>query len=133
MFDFTTVLKENPDGVLATQDGAKVRTRVFKYLFADGNKIYFCTSSQKPVYDQLKANPNVSFCTYPKDFTLVLSVCGKVIFTEDAALKKRALDENSTIKGVYETPDNPIFKLFYIDAEEVETFSFADGLKSYTL
>ncbi|MDR1747533.1 MAG: pyridoxamine 5'-phosphate oxidase family protein [Spirochaetaceae bacterium] len=130
MINFTAILKANPHGVLATQDGEKVKTRVFQYLFADGNKVYFCTNSEKPVYAQLQANPNVSFCTYPHNFDPVLSVNGKAIFVEDSALKTRALDENPSIKGIYKTPDNPIFKIFYIDAAEFETFSFAEGPKS---
>jgi uncharacterized pyridoxamine 5'-phosphate oxidase family protein len=133
MIDYETILKQNPNGVLATQDGQGVRTRIFQYLFADGSKVYFCTSSEKPVYEQLKANPNVSFCTHTADFNPVLSVNGKAVFVEDIALKARALDENPSIKGIYDTPDNPIFKLFYIDTEGIETFSFADGPKSYNL
>ena len=58
---------------------------------------------------------------------------GKAVFTDDAALKTRALDENPPIKGIYKTPDNPVFKIFYIAAEEAETFSFAEGTKRYKL
>lgn len=133
MFDYAVILKANPNGVLATQDGVKVKTRVFQYLFSDGNRVYFCTSNEKPVYNQLKANPNVSFCTYPADFAPVLSVNGKAVFVSDMALKTRALDENPGIKGIYNTPDNPAFELFYIDVEEVETFSFAEGPKTYII
>jgi uncharacterized pyridoxamine 5'-phosphate oxidase family protein len=133
MINFVEILKANPNGVLATQDGTGVRTRVFQYLFADGNKVYFGTNSEKPVYAQLKANPNVSFCTYPQNFTPVVSVNGKINFVEDIKLKTRVLDENPSIKGIYQTPDNPIFKIFYIDVTEVETFSFADGPKTYTV
>lgn len=133
MFDFAAVLKDNPNGVLATEDNGKLKTRVFQYLFSEGNKVYFCTSSEKPVYAQLQANPEVSFCTYPHNFTPVVSVNGKATFVEDKGLKTRALDENPGIKGIYNTPNNPVFKIFYIDVEEVETFSFADGPKTYTL
>jgi uncharacterized pyridoxamine 5'-phosphate oxidase family protein len=130
MVDYVAILKANPAGVLATQDGKGVRTRVFQFLFADGNKVYFCTSSEKPVYKQLQANPNVSFCTYPADFNPVLSVNGKAVFVDDIALKTRALNENPPIKGIYKTADNPVFKIFYIEVTEVETFSFAEGPKS---
>lgn len=134
-FDFETILKANPNpnGVLATQDGEKVKTRVFQYLFAEGNKIYFCTSSEKPVYAQLKANPNVSFCTYSQNFSPVLSINGKVVFISDTTLKKRALDENPGIKGIYQSHENPIFMMFYIDAKEIETFSFTEGAKNYKM
>ncbi len=131
MINFAALLKANPNGVLATQDGNKVKTRVFQYLFAEGNKVYFCTNSEKPVYAQLQVNPNVSFCTYSDNFDPVLSVNGKAVFVEDLALKTRALDENPPIKGIYQTPDNPIFKIFYIAVEECETFSFTEGPKSY--
>lgn len=129
MIDYAAILKANPNGVLATRDGEGVRTRVFQYLFSDGNKVYFGTNSEKPVFAQLQANPNVSFCTYPADFSPVLSVNGKAVFVDDIALKTRALDENPAIKDIYKTPDNPILRLFYIDAEEIETFGFADGPK----
>ena len=133
MIEYAAVLKENPNGVLAPQDGYKVKTRVFQYLFTDGNKVYFCTSNQKPVYNQIKANPYVSFCTYPADFAPVVSVNGNAVFVDDISLKARALDENPGIKGLYKTPDNPVFEIFYIDVEEVETFSYSDGPKTYTI
>lgn len=133
MIDYVSILKQNPNGVLATQDKERIKTRVFQYLFADGNKVYFCTSSEKLVYAQLQKNPAVSFCVYPQNFNPVLSINGNAVFVEDLALKARVLDENPLIKGIYNTPNNSIFKIFYIDVVEVETFSFTDGPKSYKL
>jgi uncharacterized pyridoxamine 5'-phosphate oxidase family protein len=133
MFDYSEVLKANSSGVLATQADGKIKTRVFQYLFSEGNKVYFCTSNQKPVYLQIKANPYVSFCTYPADYAPVVSVNGKALFVNDMELKNRALDENPGIKGIYNTPENPIFELFYIEVEEVETFSFTEGPKTYSI
>ena len=131
MIDYVGILKQSPNGVLATHNGQGVGTRVFQFQFADGNKLYFCTQSFKPVYEQLTANPNVSFCTYTQDFNPVLSVTGKAVFTEDMELKSRAINDNPLIKDIYKTPDNPIFKLFYIEVNAIETFSFADGTKTY--
>jgi len=133
MINFAEILNANPIGVFATQDGNKVRTRVFQYLFADGKKAFFSTSSEKPVYAQIQANPNVSFCTYPQNFDPVLSINGKAVFVEDNALKVRALEVNPKLKGMYKSADNPVFRIFYIEVEEVTTFSFAEGPKSYKL
>jgi uncharacterized pyridoxamine 5'-phosphate oxidase family protein len=133
MIDYAAILKANPNGVMATRDGGKIKTRVFQFLFANGNRVYFCTSNQKPVCQQMKASPYVSFCTHPANFSPVLSVNGKAVFVDDISLKTRALDENPGIKGIYNTPDNPVLELFYIDVEEVETFSFAEGPKTYTI
>jgi uncharacterized pyridoxamine 5'-phosphate oxidase family protein len=133
MIDYVSILKANPNGVLATHDGEMLRTRVFQYLFADGNKVYFCTNSEKQVYAQLKAKPNVSFCTYPADFSQVLSINGKAAFVEDMALKTRVMDENPMIKGLYASAENPIFKLFYVDVAEVTVFSLSEGLQRYKI
>ena len=131
MIDYVSILKQHPNGVLATQDGKGVRTRVFQFQFAEGDKLYFCTQNFKPVYEQLKANPHVSFCTYTEDFNPALSVSGKAIFTEDATLKTRAIEGNPLIKEIYKTADNPIFALFYIEVEDVESFTFAEGSRKY--
>lgn len=133
MIDYTAILKANPNGVMATQADSKPKTRVFQYLFSDGNKVYFCTSNEKPVYKQIKASPYVSFCTFSTDFAPVLSVNGKAVFVSDTALKTRALDENPGIKSIYSTPENPAFEIFFIDVEEVETFSFTEGPKTYKI
>jgi uncharacterized pyridoxamine 5'-phosphate oxidase family protein len=133
MFDYESILKENPNGVMATQDGSSVKTRVFQFLFSDKNKVYFCTANDKPVFEQLQSNPHVSFCTYPENYSPVVSINGTVTFVDDISLKTRALDENPGIKAIYETATNPIFELFYITVEEVQTFSFDDGAQTFTL
>jgi hypothetical protein len=48
---------------------------------------------------------------------------------------ERMEDNFRTLKDtvIYQKPDNPIFKIFYIAVEKVETFSFADGPKTYSL
>lgn len=133
MFDYGSVLKKNPNGVLATKDGENVETRVFQFLFQDGNRVYFCTGGKKPVYAQLQADPNVSFCTFPSDYNPVVSVNGKAVFVEDRTLKARALEENPGIRKIYQSPDNPVFRMFYIDVREVKTFNFQEGPKIYSV
>jgi uncharacterized pyridoxamine 5'-phosphate oxidase family protein len=132
MIDFVSILKENPVGVLATQDGEKVRTRIFLFLFAEGKRAYFCTEPEKPVYQQLQINPEVSFCTHAEDFSPVLSINGKAVFTNDMSLKKRAL-RTQPLHDFFQTPDNPHLILFYIDIESIDTFTFAGGTDRYFL
>ena len=127
MIDYVKHLTEAPNGVLATRLGDEVRTRAFQFLFAVDEKVYFCTSNKKPVYHQLKACPEVSFCSWGNDFTPVVSVSGKAFFTDDPSLKERALEENPAIQGIYQSADNPDFVLFYVVARQVQTFSFAIG------
>ena len=133
MINYEEYLKATPSGVLATIDGEGIKTRILQYLFSDGNKAYFSTSSKKPVFAQLQSNPNATFCTHPADFGLVLSISGKTVFVDDIALKTRALEENPHKMKIYGAPDNPEFMLFYIDVKEVRTFSFKEGSKTYNV
>ncbi len=133
MFNFVEKLEANKSGVFATVEKGKVKTRVFQYLFAEGNKVYFCTSNEKPVYNQIKENEYVSFCVHANDYSDVTSVNGKAVFVDDVELKNRVLDMYPMIKNIYKTGDNPVFETFYVDVEEVQNFSFAEGPKTYTI
>ena len=127
MINYNEILKKNLYGVMATTEGSRPKTRVFQYLFSDENKVYFGTTDYKDTYKQMQVNPYVSFCTYSADFSPVLSVNGSVVFVDDMKLKTRAMDEYPAIKELYETPSNPVFKLFYIEVDEVVTFSLDKG------
>jgi uncharacterized pyridoxamine 5'-phosphate oxidase family protein len=127
---FVKILREYPNGVLANRNGEKIRTQIITFQFAEGNRIYFCTNNEKPLYRQLLAHPYVSYCTYAEQYEPVLSLNGKVVFVEDRALKSRALEGSANVKRLYQTPDNPNFELFYIDVEEIETFD-SEGAKIY--
>lgn len=134
MIDYLSILEKNLNGVLATLDGDQIKTRVFQYLFGEDNKIYFCTSSDKPVFEQLQKNPNVSFCTYTNDYAPVLSVSGKASFVkDDLDFKIKTLEKYPLIKNIYGSVDNPVFKIFYIEVSDIETFDFTNGTKTYSL
>ncbi|MDR0920756.1 MAG: pyridoxamine 5'-phosphate oxidase family protein [Lactobacillales bacterium] len=122
MIDFVSHFKECPLGVLATRDREGVKTRMFQFLFADDKKLYFSTSSSKAVYKQLEANPNVSFCSHYPDLSVVVSISGKAVFTDDREMKEKILEKDEEIKKIHLTADNPEFKVFYIHVEEVEQF-----------
>ena len=53
MFNYGKFFDEHPNGVLATFDEGKIKTRIFQYLFTDNNRVYFFTNENKPVYDQI--------------------------------------------------------------------------------
>lgn len=127
MLDYVNFFEENPNGILATVDGSKVKTRAFQFLFAKEDKVYFFTNSEKSVCKQLVNNPEVSFCSHAKGYSPVVSVNGKAVFLDDLKLKEEYLDKNPNIKSIYKSADNPQLRLFYIDVEDVETFSYSDG------
>jgi uncharacterized pyridoxamine 5'-phosphate oxidase family protein len=133
MFDFASVLKENPNGVFATLDGDKICMRMMQFQFAQGKNIYFSTTRNKAVYEQIKANPQAAFCVSSKEYSNVISIYGKVVLDDDIALKTRMINENPLLKDIYKTPGNPDLAVFYMTVEEVENFISNEGLKKYLL
>lgn len=131
MINYLEKLTANPNGVLATQENSKIKTRVFQFLFAEGSNAYFCTSNEKDVYSQIKTNNYVSFCVNTSNYSEVLSINGKATFINDIELKNRILEMYPMIKGIFKSGDNPIFETFYIAIEEVETFSFTEGSNKF--
>ncbi len=133
MINFEEKLKASPSGVFSTIENGKVKTRVFQHMFVEGNKVYFCTSNEKPVYKQIKENGYISFCVHTNDYSDVTSINGKAIFVDDLELKNKVLDMYPMIKGIYKSADNPVFETFYVEVEEVENFTFAEGPKKYKI
>jgi uncharacterized pyridoxamine 5'-phosphate oxidase family protein len=131
---FVKILQEHPNGVLANRNDKMIRTQIISFQFVEGNKVFFGTGSEKPLYQQLLKFPYVSYCTYPEDFEPVLSLNGKVVFTDDNELKERAFNGDGYagrfLRNHYKTLDNPNLKIFYIDVEVIETYG-KDGAKVY--
>ena len=127
--DFADLLEAYPNGVLANRTGEHLRTQVMSFQFVEGNKVFFCTGSEKPLYAQLRAFPNVSYCIFPEDFEPVLSLNGQVVFTDDSELLDRVFAgtnyASEFIRRHYGTADNPNLRLFYIDVIEIETYEYS--------
>ncbi len=133
MVDYVSILEKYPAGVFATIEDGKIKTRMFQYLLTKENKVYFCTANNKPVYKQLIENDNATFCVHSADCSEVLSIIGKATFVDDLELKALVLEKNPGIKGIYKEATNPVFETFYVDVKEVETFTYAEGPKKYTI
>ena len=108
-------LQENPVQYLATvgrDGGAKVRP----FMFAgemDG-KLWFCTNNIKDVYKDMQANPNIEISVSSPSYAWI-RLHGKAVFENNRAAKEMCLG-NPIVKSQYQTADNPIFEVFYLDA-----------------
>jgi uncharacterized pyridoxamine 5'-phosphate oxidase family protein len=114
MEEVVKLLNENQYGYLATVDNGKPRVRPFGFMFAEEGKLYFCTNSKKEVYRQLNAVPEVEYSVTSKEMVTV-RISGQVTFCEDLDKKEKALTASELVKRAYQTADNPIFKVFYIE------------------
>ena len=106
-------LNANPVQYLATvgRDG-KAKCRPFMFAGELDGKLWFCTNNTKEVYQDMLMNPNVELSVASPAYAWI-RLNGKVVFEDNRAVKEMCL-ENPIVKGQYQTPDNPIFVVFYL-------------------
>ena len=107
-------LQANPVQYLATvgRDG-KAKCRPFMFALEQDGKLWFCTNNQKDVYKDMQANPEIEVSVSSPEYAW-LRLHGRAVF-EDNHTVKEACMANPIVKGQYQTADNPIFEVFYIE------------------
>lgn len=109
-----TFLQENPVQYLATvgRDG-KAKCRPFMFALEKDGKLWFCTNNQKEVYKDMQENPYVEISVSSPEYAWI-RLSGKVVFENNMEVKQGCM-ENPIVKSQYDTADNPIFELFYLE------------------
>ena len=107
-------LQENPVQYLATvgRDG-KAKCRPFMFSLAQDGKLWFCTNNTKEVYKDMQANPEIEISVSSPAYAW-LRLAGKAVFENNMAVKEACM-ANPIVKGQYQTADNPIFEVFYLE------------------
>ena len=102
------------------------------FCFQRDGKLWFCTNNQKEVYKDLQANPYVQVSVSSPEFAWI-RLSGKAVFADNMAVKEGCMN-NPIVKGQYQTADNPIFVVFYLeDARAVIADFSGDPPKEYIL
>lgn len=114
MKEVVEFLQRNITGVLATVDNGQPKARPFQLMFVEEGKFFFCTSNKKEVFQQLQANPYVEFTSTAPNFAWV-RLNGAVKFSSNLADKEKVLATSGLVKSIYQTADNPIFEVFYLE------------------
>lgn len=114
MKEVVEFLQGNISGVLATVEEGKPKARPFQFMFEENGKFFFCTSNEKAVYKQMQANPYVEFTSTSPQFAWV-RLSGEVKFTSSIADKEKVLSVSGLVKSIYQTANNPIFEVFFIE------------------
>ncbi len=109
-----TFLQENPVQYLATvgRDG-KAKCRPFMFALERDGKLWFCTNNQKEVYKDMQENPYVEISVSSPEYAWI-RLSGKVVFENNMEVKQGCM-ENPIVKSQYDTADNPIFEVFYLE------------------
>ena len=107
-------LNENPVQYLATvgRDG-KAKCRPFMFAGELDGKLWFCTNSQKDVYKDMQQNPEIEISVSSPAYAWI-RLNGKAVFENNMAAKEMCI-ANPIVKGQYQTSDNPIFEVFYLE------------------
>jgi len=110
-------LRENNVGVLATSENNRPHGRPQHiHLIKDG-RFYFTTANVKKAYAQLKENPYIEFIVTTQNFVTV-KINGEIKFTNDINEKQMVMDNSPLVQKGYQTADNPIFEVFYLEHGE---------------
>lgn len=132
MNEILKFLTDNPTFYLATVDGDKPKVRPFGFIMEFEGRLYFCTSNQKELYKQLQKNPafEVSAASANGEW---LRLSGQAAFDPNPKAKAKVFELAPSIAGLYQTPDNPIFEVFYLQDGEATFYSFSQEPKSIKL
>ena len=98
-------LQKNPVQYLATvgRDG-KAKCRPFMFSFEQDGKLF---------YKDMLANPEVEVSVSSPEYAWI-RLHGKAVFENNMSVKEKCMS-NPIVKGQYQTADNPIFEVFYLE------------------
>lgn len=107
-------LNANPVQYLATvgRDG-KAKCRPFMFCLEKEGKLWFCTNSQKDVYKDMQENPEVEVSVSDSIYAWI-RLNGRAVFENNMNVKEECMS-NPIVKGQYNTADNPVFEVFYLE------------------
>jgi uncharacterized pyridoxamine 5'-phosphate oxidase family protein len=120
--DFLTKSQVQYLATMGLDDKPKVRP--FQFMLEEGGRLFFCTSNQKPVFQEMQKHPYVEFCASGANFSW-LRLSGKVVFSKDHELKARIQAASPLVKSIYKTPDNSTFEIFYLDGAAATIADFS--------
>lgn len=131
MNEVLTFLKDCGTFFLSTVEGNQPKVRPFGFVMEHNGKLCFATSNQKPVYAQLKANPNTEICAATKDARW-MRLSGKAVFCTTKEAKAKALELMPMLKHMYSV-DDEIFEIFYLENASANFCSMSGDNKTVTL
>jgi len=92
----------------------KPKVRPFQFMFEEDEKLWFCTSNKKKIYEELMKQPYIELCASGENMSW-LRLESKVVFSDSLEAKEKVFELSPLVKGIYKISDNPDFEVFYLD------------------
>jgi uncharacterized pyridoxamine 5'-phosphate oxidase family protein len=115
----------------STVDQGKPRTRPYGFVMDFEDKLYFATLKSFGSYQQLISNP--SFAISVMADKKWIEIKGEAVFDERQAVKEKSFEVAPQIKGMFKSPDNPDYILFYLTNGEATFYSFSTAPRTIKL
>lgn len=131
MKEVVEFLQANPVQYLATVGrDEKAKCRPFMFCFEKEGKLWFCTNHTKEVYKDMQENPYIEISVSSPEYAWI-RLSGKAVFENNIEVKEGCMT-NPIVKGQYQTADNPIFEVFYLEEAKAVIADFSGNLpKTY--
>lgn len=124
MKEVVEFLQANPVQYLATVGrDEKAKCRPFMFCFEKEGKLWFCTNHTKEVYKDMQENPYIEISVSSPEYAWI-RLSGKAVFENNIEVKEGCMT-NPTVKGQYQTADNPIFEVFYLEEAKAVIADFS--------
>ncbi len=126
MFEVQQFLKECGVYYLATVDNNIPKVRPFGTAEIFDGHLYIQTGKKKEVYKQIEKNNNVEICGFNNGKWIRIS--GKLVVDDRIEAKKYMLDQNPSLRNMYDEKDDNTAVL-YFDNATATIYSFTNAPK----
>lgn len=113
MHEIIEFVEQNKYGSLATNNEGKPDVRPFELAFHCEQEMYFYTSSDEDVYEQLTANPDICFCAIDQNNNYV-KISGTVIFSDSEDDKAKIAENSQFAKKIFPNSNYENMRVFYL-------------------
>ena len=111
-------LRDHNEIAFATSEGNLPKLRIFQIMKQEGTMLYFATSSNKAVWKELTANPNVELLAYADKVSV--RCVGAVSFDVPDDIQQWIYDHNEVLPRLYTSYDKLAY--FSLNIAEMDYF-----------
>ncbi len=119
-------IEQNKYGSLATCNGEKSDVRPFELVFHCDRGMFFYTSSDDDVYEQLNENPYISFCATDQNFNYV-KISGTITFSNSVDDKAKIVANSQFAPKVFPNSNLDSMRVFFLSHATCILHYYADN------